>query len=239
MVRLDKYLADRLCMTRSQVKQILRSGRVQVSGVTRKDPAFKVDPSAEEITADGECLSVLPAGPAWIMMNKPSGYVTAAHDRLYPAVMELIPEKMAGRKGVFPVGRLDVDTEGLLLFTDDGAAAHRLLSPSSHVTKTYQAVLAGNITESQIRSFSEGLDIGDEKKTLPAELKVLWEGNGVSFAEISVTEGRFHQVKRMAEAVGTRVLYLRRVRMGNLALDLTLARGEVRALTDAERKMLL
>ena len=236
MVRLDRFLADALNATRSQVKEYIRSGRVSVDEAVIRDPSGKIDPEKRRICVDGQPISG--NRPGFLMMNKPAGYVTAATDARYPVVMDLVDPSMRGRKGVFAVGRLDLDTEGLLLFTGDGEKAHHLLSPARHIPKTYQAVLKGQVGEEQIHAFSEGLDIGDEKKTLPAQVEVLQQMQEVCFVEITVTEGRYHQIKRMAEAVGCPVIYLRRVRMGGLWLDLTLKKGEVRPLTPQEEALI-
>ena len=142
------------------------------------------------------------------------------------------------RDGIFPVGRLDKDTEGFLLLTDDGDLAHRLLSPRKHVDKTYYAKIAGSVVETHIERFREGLDIGDEKKTLPAVLEILTSGSETSEIRITIHEGRFHQVKRMFEAVGCKVTYLKRLSMGAVALDETLAPGDYRPLNEKERELL-
>ena len=234
LVRLDKYLADAGFGTRTQVKDMLRRGRVLVSGETEKSPKRKIEIDREEVCVDG--IPVRQETFFWYMMNKPAGYVTAASDRSQPVVMDLLRPHLpaGGRLQVFPVGRLDLDTEGLLLFTDDGQAAHRLLSPAHHVPKTYQAVLEGRIDPEQVEQFEHGLDIGDDKPTKPAKLQILSKSEMVTFAEITVTEGRYHQIKRMAERIGSRVLYLRRTAMGSVKLDLSLPAGGVRKLTAEE-----
>ena len=162
------------------------------------------------------------------MLHKPAGVVSATEDAECRTVLDLIHE---GKKGLFPVGRLDKDTEGLLLLTNDGALAHNLLSPKKHVDKTYFAVLDGAVGEKEQELFLQGLDIGDEKKTLPAKLELTDKENEVF---ITVQEGRFHQVKRMAQAVGRKVIYLKRISMGSLVLDDTLETGEYRSLTEKE-----
>ena len=238
LVRLDKYLADAGFGSRSQVKNMLRRGRVTVDGAAEKSPERKIETDSADVCVDG--MAVLSERTVWFMMNKPSGYITASSDKSQKVVMDLMKPYLAAgsRQKVSPVGRLDIDTEGLLLLTDDGQAAHRLLSPSHHVPKTYQAVLEGKIDKTQVEKFETGLDIGDEKITKPARLEILCETPLVTFAEITVTEGRYHQVKRMAEKIGSRVLYLRRISMGGIKLDLTLPWGGVRKLAADELDML-
>ena len=166
------------------------------------------------------------------MLHKPAGVVSATEDNREKTVLDLVrPEDR--KNGLFPVGRLDKDTEGLLLLTDDGELAHRLLSPKKHVDKTYYAKIDGQVTEEHVKQFREGLDIGDEKKTLPAVLTILLSGP-VSEIEVTIHEGRFHQIKRMFEAVGCKVTYLKRLSMGSLVLDETLPPEEYRPLTEAE-----
>ena len=166
------------------------------------------------------------------MLHKPAGVVSATEDNREKTVLDLVrPEDW--KNGLFPVGRLDKDTEGLLLLTDDGELAHRLLSPKKHVDKTYYAKIDGQVTEEHVKQFREGLDIGDEKKTLPAVLTILLSGP-VSEIEVTIHEGRFHQIKRMFEAVGCKVTYLKRLSMGSLVLDETLPPEEYRPLTEAE-----
>lgn len=232
-IRLDKFLADMGRGTRSQVKQALKKGLVQVNGTAARAPEQKIDPETDRVLYDGE--EVVYFAFAYYMLNKPAGCVSATEDPREKTVLDLITEH--SRKDLFPVGRLDKDTEGLLLITNDGALAHRLLHPKKHVDKVYYAKLCGEVTPEMIRVFEEGLDIGDEKLTLPAKLAVLKNGP-VSEVEITIREGRFHQIKRMAEAVGTKVLYLKRLSMGTLRLDPVLLPGQYRTLTEEERKEL-
>ena len=321
MLRLDKYLADAGVGTRSEVKKLLRSGRVKVNGQVIKTAETKVDPQADSVTVDGKPVEYEQF--VWYMVHKDAGCVTAVKDNLHRTVMQLLPEEAAGRKGLAPVGRLDLDTEGLLLITDDGDTAHRLLSPSRHVPKTYFALLGGEqeLTARQAAAFESGLDIGDEKPTAPAGLQVLpWtsdyeallpdnevpsadegtlrpdnevpsadEGtlktdNEVPSADegtlrcdneepsadegmplpdnnarmpveerllphaaehrcrsavlATIREGRYHQVKRMFQAIGQEVLYLKRTSFGPLELDPALKKGCARKLTKEEIRLL-
>ena len=227
-VRLDKFLADAGAGTRSEVKKFIQKGKVQVNGVPAKKPEIKVS-EEDEVVLDGNRISQAPEF-VYYLLHKPAGYVSATEDKRDKTVMELVA---SDRKGLFPVGRLDKDTEGLLLLTDDGELAHRLLSPKKHVDKTYYAKIDGQVTEEHVKQFREGLDIGDEKKTLPAVLTILLSGP-VSEIEVTIHEGRFHQIKRMFEAVGCKVTYLKRLSMGSLVLDETLPPEEYRPLTEAE-----
>lgn len=227
-VRLDKFLADAGAGTRSEVKKFIQKGKVQVNGVPAKKSEIKVS-EEDEVVLDGNRISQAPEF-VYYLLHKPAGYVSATEDKRDKTVMELVA---SDRKGLFPVGRLDKDTEGLLLLTDDGELAHRLLSPKKHVDKTYYAKIDGQVTEEHVKQFREGLDIGDEKKTLPAVLTILLSGP-VSEIEVTIHEGRFHQIKRMFEAVGCKVTYLKRLSMGSLVLDETLPPEEYRPLTEAE-----
>ena len=228
-IRLDKYLADMGCGTRSEVKQAVKKGAVSVNDVPVKRPEEKVDTEADRVVFQGKTVSYLKY--EYFMLNKPAGVVSATEDRTDRTVIDLIGDKQ--RKDLFPVGRLDKDTEGLLLITNDGETAHRLLSPRKHVDKVYYARVKGNVTEEDVRLFAQGIDIGDEKPALPAELVILKSGE-VSEIELTVREGRFHQVKRMFAAVGKEVVYLKRLRMGTLVLDRNLKPGEYRKLTKEE-----
>lgn len=228
-MRLDKFLSEMGMGTRSEVKKSIAKGLVQVNGMVQKKPECKVDPEADEVLFQGQ--QVRYAAYEYYMLNKPAGVVSATEDARDRTVVELISEKLRG--DLFPVGRLDKDTEGLLLITNDGDMAHRLLSPKKHVDKTYFAVIDGKVTEEDIQMFQEGVDIGDDKLTMPAELVIL-KSDETSEIELTIQEGRFHQVKRMFHAVGKEVTYLKRLRMGTLQLDDTLEPGQYRALTKKE-----
>jgi 16S rRNA pseudouridine516 synthase len=230
MMRLDKYLCETGFGTRSQVKDLLKKGQVMVNGEVVKKPELKINETTDQILCQGK--KAFYQKNIYLMLHKPAGVVSATEDNREKTVLDLVrPEDR--KNGLFPVGRLDKDTEGLLLLTDDGELAHRLLSPKKHVDKTYYAKIDGQVTEEHVKQFREGLDIGDEKKTLPAVLTILLSGP-VSEIEVTIHEGRFHQIKRMFEAVGCKVTYLKRLSMGSLVLDETLPPEEYRPLTEAE-----
>ena len=230
MMRLDKYLCETGFGTRSQVKDLLKKGQVMVNGEVVKKPELKINETTDQILCQGK--KAFYQKNIYLMLHKPAGVVSATEDNREKTVLDLVrPEDR--KNSLFPVGRLDKDTEGLLLLTDDGELAHRLLSPKKHVDKTYYAKIDGQVTEEHVKQFREGLDIGDEKKTLPAVLTILLSGP-VSEIEVTIHEGRFHQIKRMFEAVGCKVTYLKRLSMGSLVLDETLPPEEYRPLTEAE-----
>ena len=229
IIRLDKYLADMGCGTRSQVKQMIRKGQVEINGEKIKKPDQKITIAQDRVCVAGKEIRY--EKYRYYLLHKPAGYVSATTDNRDKTVLELLPENI--RRELFPVGRLDKDTEGLLLLTNDGELAHRLLSPKKHVDKTYYARIDGKVDEEDQRAFLQGVDIGDELLTAPAELKIHKAGSE-SEIEITITEGRYHQIKRMFEAVGMQVLYLKRLRMGPLYLDESLACGEYRKLTTEE-----
>lgn len=233
VVRLDKYLADAGAGTRSQVKQMIRKGQITVNDQQAKKPEQKVNPNTDQVKLQGQAVEYRPY--RYLLLHKPAGYISATEDKREKTVLSLLPENL--RKDLFPVGRLDKDTEGLLLLTNDGALAHRLLSPKKHVDKTYFARVQGIVTEEDGRAFSEGVDIGNEKKTLPAVLEILSSGE-VSQILLTIREGRFHQVKRMFEARDKSVIYLKRLSMGPLTLDKELPPGKYRELTKEEMDLL-
>lgn len=228
-LRLDKYLADMGIGTRSELKSWIRKGRVTVNGLVCKAPEQKVSISEDVVCFDNKRVGYVER--VYIMLHKPAGVVSATTDKVSRTVLDLIPDKQ--RKDLFPVGRLDKDTEGLLLLTNDGGLAHQLLSPKKHVDKVYYAKVSGRVTEVDVKVFSLGVDIGEEKPTLPARLKLISPGE-ISEIELTIQEGKFHQVKRMFEAVGKEVVYLKRLSMGSLTLDPALAPGEYRDLTQEE-----
>lgn len=232
MIRLDKFLCEMGVGTRSEVKTYLKKGQVTVNKEIIKKPETKIDETNDRICFLGQPLCY--EAVQYFLLNKPAGCVTATRDNLSETVMSFLPEN--ARDDLFPVGRLDKDTEGLLLITNDGQLAHGLLSPKKHVDKTYFAIIDGKVEESHIAQFLEGIDIGDETLTMPAELKILKSGT-VSEIELTLQEGRFHQVKRMFEAIGTKVTYLKRISMGTLTLG-GLQPGEVRRLTEEEIEIL-
>ena len=233
-MRLDRYLSEMGVETRSRIRELCRAGRVRVNGAAVKKGDVPVEPGKDEITVDGRVISY--SRYEYYMLHKPAGVVTAVTDPREKTVMDLLPARR--RKDLFPVGRLDKDTEGLLLITNDGGLAKELLSPKKHVPKTYYARVAGRITEEHAEQFRRGVMIGDEKPTLPAELEILSSGD-ISEVLLTITEGRYHQVKRMFRAVGSTVVYLKRLSMGPLQLEDALPAGEVRSLTGAETEALL
>lgn len=236
LLRLDKYLSNAGCGTRSEVKQMLKKGLVTVNGLPVSKPEMKIDGDADQIVCKGQAVNLVQY--RYFMLHKPAGYLSATEDRHQPVVLDLIKE--IKKEELFPVGRLDIDTEGLLLLTNDGALAHELLSPKKHVDKTYFAKIMGQVTEADREKFAEGLDIGEKNLTMPAKLvikKVYREScpeTVYSEIEVTIQEGKFHQVKRMFEAVGKRVVYLKRLSMGTLRLDDALKLGEYRSLTEEE-----
>ena len=237
MIRLDKYLADMSIGTRQEVKKYIRQGRVKINEDIIKKPEYKIREDEDEVTFDGAPVAYETF--EYYMLNKPAGVISATEDKRDKTVLDLIKEKK--RKDLFPVGRLDKDTEGLLLITNDGALAHRLLSPKKHVDKCYYAEISGGVTEDDVHVFKERINIGTQEEpewTMPAELKILEKGT-VSRIRLTIREGKFHQVKRMFLAVGKEVVYLKRERMGALVLDEELAPGEYRKLTDSELKSIL
>lgn len=224
MERLDKFLCDRGVGTRSQVKAILKAGRVTVDGKTEKDPGRKI--GSEQVLLDGEALRS--GGRVVLMLNKPAGFVTATEDRDSRTVMELLPEEYK-HLDLKPVGRLDKATEGLLLFTNDGELLHQLISPKKQVPKIYYAKHEGQATPEDMAAFAEGLVLGDGTKCLPAKLEPLGPGESL----VTVCEGKYHQVRRMMAARNMHVEYLERRQEGNLTLG-DLPRGQARELTEAE-----
>lgn len=227
-MRLDKFLCDMGMGTRSQVKQKIRKGQVTLEGAAVLRPEFKVEPG-QQICVDGE--SILYQEMEYYMLNKPAGCVCARTDRQFATVMELLPARK--RTDLSPVGRLDKDTEGLLLITNDGQLSHRLLSPRYHVDKTYYARIQGCVTKDHIKAFEEGLEIGEDRPTLPARLEIL-EAGECSQVRVTIQEGKYHQIKRMFHTAGCEVLYLKRLSMGSLVLDESLKPGAYRLLTQEE-----
>lgn len=228
-LRLDKYLTELGIGTRSEVKKLIKGKQITVNGLTVTKPEMKVNEKADEVCLQGEKLTY--ASYEYYLFHKPAGCVSATEDNIHQTVMDYLTDTV--RKDLFPVGRLDIDTEGLLLITNDGALAHALLSPSRHVAKTYYAKVAGKVTKKDVNLFAKGVDIGEDKLTKPAKLVILTSGD-LSEIELTITEGKFHQVKRMFEAVGKRVVYLKRLSMGPLVLPENLAVGGYRPLTAEE-----
>ncbi|MCC3376346.1 pseudouridine synthase [Cohnella sp. REN36] len=272
-MRLDKMLGNLGYGTRSEIKQFVRQGAVTVNGAMAKDAGMQIDPSADEVVLNGE--RIVYRDTVYILLNKPAGFVSATEDTRDRTVIDLLPEELRVFSP-FPVGRLDKDTEGLLLLTNDGKLSHELLSPRKHVPKTYRALVDGEVGEADVQAFEAGVALDDGYVTLPAVLRVrsrtkgtepfaeddaesavarlnvhpplaanraayaeaAGSGRTLSWIELTIREGKFHQVKRMFQAVGKQVLYLRRVSMGPLPLDAGLAPGEWRELSKAETEEL-
>ena len=226
-IRLDKYLCDLGKATRSESKKMIRSGRVRVDGETVTAPETKIAPDSARVTLDGEKL--LWARHHYYMMNKPAGILTATEDRRQKTVLDLLPDELR-RMELFPVGRLDRDTRGLLLLTDDGDFAHRVISPKFAVEKMYDASVEGTPDESDAAAFAQGIVLRDGTKCRPARLALLGEGRCL----VTVTEGKYHQVKRMLAARGKPVTALKRLSIGALRLPDTLAEGEVAELDEED-----
>lgn len=226
MQRLDKFLCDCGVGSRSQVKEMLKAGRVSIDGITERDGAKKIDPEKQAILLDGE--SVKATGLLVVMLNKPAGFVTATTDAKERTVMELLPPELRN-KDLKPVGRLDKQTEGLLLFTNDGALLHRLISPKKEIPKVYYARYEGRATQEDVAAFAAGLTLGDGTRCLPAKLEILGAGESL----IAVCEGKYHQVRRMMASRSMHVEYLERRQEGGLDLG-DLPRGAVRLLSDEE-----
>lgn len=254
-LRLDKYLADMGFGTRTEVKTLLKKGYVTWNGNVIKKPEVKVDTEKDAISCHGQVVRYVEF--VYFLLNKPAGVLTATRDKKQKTVLDLLDFSV--RKDVFPVGRLDKDTEGLLLITNDGNLAHKLLSPKKHVKKRYFAVVEGVMAEEDVRLFQEGLEVPayrflkntddiayednnmkEERfaafRAMPAHLQILSvnRDKNQSEVEIEICEGKFHQIKRMCEAVGKPVLFLKRISMGNLRLDDCLKPGEYRKLTEEE-----
>lgn len=232
--RLDKVLSNLGYGSRKDIKLLAKTGVIRLDGEVVKDSSFKFDPEATVIEIGDEVVRYRKY--IYLMMNKPDGYISSTEDSINQTVVELLePEDRVFDP--FPLGRLDKDTEGLLILSNDGQLAHRILSPKKHVKKGYYAEIDGKVTEDDIDDFAEGLELEDGYVTMPAKLKIIESGN-VSKIEVEIYEGKYHQVKRMFEAVGKRVVYLKRIYMGNLYLDENLEDGEYRELSDAELELL-
>lgn len=226
-MRLDKYLTNQGIGSRSQVKALIKSKKVFVNNVLENKPERHIDENNDIVSLDGVNLEYNKF--YYYMLNKPPGVLTAVKDNNYKTVMDIMD--VTPKEGLFPVGRLDKDTEGLLLITNDGELSHNLLSPKKHVNKTYYVELNGELIDSDIDLFAKGLDIGEKNITKPAKLEILF---GRNRAYITITEGKYHQVKRMFQAIGLTVTFLKRISMGSLILDKNLKSGGYRKLTEEE-----
>lgn len=228
--RLDKLLSNFRYGTRKEIKQLVKTGEIKVDGAVVSDSGIHVDPINSVIDISGKVLNYRKF--IYIMMNKPDGVISATFDNKLRTVIDILPEEYKCFE-LFPAGRLDIDTEGLLLLTNDGQLAHELLSPKKHVPKKYYALIDGVVNIDDVEKFKEGVILDDGYKTMPADLKIIRKGQR-SEIELVLHEGKFHQVKRMFEAVDKKVIYLKRIQMGGLKLDDTLKPGECRELTPTE-----
>lgn len=232
-MRLDKFLCDMKKGTRSQIKKDIKAGMAAVNGVTVTKPEYAVDEKSDEICYQG--IRCVYEKYVYYMLHKPSGVVSATEDRQERTVIDLLAAE--GRDDLFPVGRLDKDTEGLLVITNDGELAHELLSPKKHVEKEYECHLAHALTAQQIDRLEQGIDIGEKNLTKPAKVRGLSDEEPIQTntkITLTITEGKFHQVKRMLKAVDNEVVYLKRIRMGDLVLDDQLDKGAYRRLEEWE-----
>ena len=231
--RLDKAIAMQGSLSRSEVKTLIRKGAVTVNGQVVKNSDFGVDFDSDTVAVQGKELSL--SMHIYLMLNKPKGVVSASEDKKLPTVVDLIPKEL-WRKGLFPAGRLDKDTTGFVLITDDGEFAHDILSPKKHISKTYHALVNGAITDEMVEGFAKGVTIGEDF-TLPASLKKISSEEQGDWGEVILKEGMYHQIKRMFGAYGLKVLELKRVQMGKLPLDPNLEEGKCRELTAEELRL--
>ncbi|ANY68559.1 16S rRNA pseudouridine(516) synthase [Paenibacillus sp. BIHB 4019] len=238
-IRLDKLLAHTGNGTRSEIKKFVKQGLITVDGVVVKDSGMIINPEMHEVRFEGRQVNYREF--AYFMMNKPAGVVSATEDRKDETVIDLLENEDQAIQP-FPVGRLDKDTVGLLLLTNDGQLAHELLSPRKHVPKTYEAVVRGNVGRADQDQFAAGVELDDGYVTMPARLNIRsqeqTDAGVMSMITLTIMEGKFHQVKRMFEAVGKQVVHLKRVAMGPLALDTELEEGSYRELTEGELELL-
>lgn len=232
--RLDKILSSQGAATRREAQRLIHSGKVTVDGVTLRDPAFKAEPENCCITLNGRTLRY--RRNEYIMMNKPAGLLCVSRDPKAPTVIDLVSPEFR-RPGLFPAGRLDKDTVGLVVITDDGNFAHRMLSPKKDIVKCYQAVIDGPVGEPEIAAFAAGTSLEDGTVCRSAILRILKEGDR-PLVEVRITEGMYHQIKRMFHSVERNVLWLKRISIGKLELDETLEEGGYRELTGEERNLI-
>ena len=233
-MRVDKLLSNVGVASRAELKKYCKQGLISVNGKVINNPGVQVDSESDDIRFNGE--KIVYREFVYIMLNKPDGYISATFDKYDPIVLDLIDQSYLVFEP-FPVGRLDKDTEGLLVLTNDGQLAHRVLSPKKHVPKTYYAKIQGKVTEEDILAFEKGVILDDGYETMPSQLKIL-KSDDMSEIELTIHEGKFHQVKRMFESVGKKVVYLKRLSMGKLKLDESLGLGEYRELTEEEFKLI-
>lgn len=233
-IRLDKYLTEMDKGSRSEIKTAAKKGRILVNGSVETKTDRRIDPDKDQVQFDGAAVAY--KRQEYYMLNKPQGVVSATEDKRHRTVIDLLDTEK--RADLFPVGRLDIDTEGLLLITNDGDLAHRLLAPKKHVDKTYYAVVAGVLPVDVAAVIAAGMTLGDGTAVMPARLEIESSEGGESRVRLTIREGKFHQVKRMFEALGCEVNYLKRLSMGSLTLDESLEPGEFRELREAELLLL-
>lgn len=229
MERLDKILASQGAKSRKDVKEIIKSGRIAVNGKTVRDCAAKISEN-DKVSLDGTVVDL--KKHIYIMLNKPQGIVSASNSKSEKTVVELVPNSLF-RSGLFPAGRLDKDTVGFVLITDDGDFAHRILSPKNHIIKTYEARLANALTEEQRMMLQNGITLSDGTTCKDSKVRIIEDGSE-PLVEIQICEGKYHQIKRMFAAAGNKVTFLKRIKMGDLELDETLKPGECREITSEE-----
>ncbi len=232
--RIDKILSNMGYGTRKEVKEIVKGGLVEIDGKVVKDSGQQVEVESQEIKVGGKRLFY--KDTIYILMNKPQGVISATEDSRERTVVDLLTDEFKAFKP-FPVGRLDKDTEGLLLLTNDGQLTHRLLSPKKHVPKTYLAKIMGRVTEEDVEAFSRGVTLEDGYTAMPSQLKIL-ESGSISLIEVTIYEGKYHQVKRMFKSVDKEVIYLKRISMGELKLDETMELGDFRELNEKELQII-
>jgi 16S rRNA pseudouridine516 synthase len=235
LIRLDKFLSNQGIGSRSEVKKYIKNGKVTHHQLVINDPKYKVLTSDTEVSYNSR--PALFDEFVYIMLNKPKNVISATEDNYSKTVLDIIEHPL--KKKMFPVGRLDKDTTGLLLITNDGNLAHNLLSPKKHVDKSYEVLVFGNVTEDTIHLFLKGVVLEDGYKTMPSELKVIKSDDETTLVEITIKEGKFHQIKRMFSSVSMEVVELKRLSMGSVVLDENLKEGDYRVLTDSELKSLV
>lgn len=233
-MRLDKFLVEMNIGSRSQVKELIKKKMILVNDELALRPEFHIDPNKDRVSYQSMILTY--EKYSYYMLNKPAGVVSATYDNMCSTVVDLLRQE--NKKDLFPIGRLDKDTEGLLIITNDGDLAHRLLSPKKHVPKSYLAIIDGSLSQEDIDTLENGMDIGEEKVTLPARVVVESTSSQESTVSITITEGKFHQVKRMFLGVNRKVIYLKRTAMGGLLLDTELPLGSYRPLSENELLLL-
>jgi 16S rRNA pseudouridine516 synthase len=232
--RVDKLLSNSGFGTRKEVKKLIKSGAVKIDGAVVTDSGMHVNPLNSLVEVGGEVVKYREY--VYVMMNKPKGVISATYDKKHMTVVDILPDEYKCFN-LFPVGRLDIDTEGLLILTNDGQLAHEILSPKKKVPKKYYAIIEGTVTKKDVQSFKKGVVLEDGYKTLPADLNIL-SSEDISHVEVVIYEGKFHQVKRMFQGVNKKVKYLKRTEMGKLKLDSTLLKGECRELSKSEVDLL-